>query len=928
MGKSEGKARIVRWRGVLDTDDTKLRLMIAAVLALACFSLSFTQLGFVGVDLSGDGIDTYAVVLLQPVALAALLLGTAAGVGIGLVAGLAMYVHANAMPLSYYELTFVTPVTSIVMLMVSGLLLGIMFAFALRNKPSGLKRYAYIAIVCIIVSLMYSLGFMVNVVIAFVTQAFSDMGIDPTQEQISAFESEMTLKGMRFGSVRYQAEFDSILMIALSFVGDAAARKAMQVKGNMGLRGQFAVWLSVVVLIAFMITSVWGFVAVTIGEVSQASRVLKSKVNYVCMQLSESDRQIESVANMMDSLDVNLDNLSDSELDEFLNFITVDTLLEGYTLKEDGLIMITKRYTDPENEIFEYVCMHDDDRQEADVDIKQLLTDDAIKAVDESIASGKVVRTIYDSAGRTTADAKDMGSHVASTSIAYLYSQKVTPSVQESGYYVVTALMPSDMVFANRDTALWWTMLSIVVLLIAVYVLTFRLLSVLVVRRIDETNGMLARIGTGDLDARVDVRDTREFKSLSAGINDTVSALKGWIAEAETRMDAELATAKAIQEAALPRVFPPYPDIARFDVYATMNAAREVGGDFYDFFLVGDDSCQTSGKLAFIIADVSGKGVPAALFMMKAKTQIRDYLASGMEIGEAIENANHQLCDGNDAGMFVTVWAGVLDYATGHVDFVNAGHNPPLLWQGASWSWLVQKSGMPLGLFDGMPYKAHAVECRIGDQFLLYTDGVTEAMDVEGNLYGEERLEKIANANFALHPRDLVEAVRSSVKEHAEGAVQSDDITLLALEVGVPPEITSTLRVAARTTELPRINEFIHGELERRLCPLRAQAQLDIAVEEMFVNVARYAYPDATPDNPGSVYINCTITVEPPSITVSIIDDGVPFDPLAKPDAVTPDDIMDVPIGGLGILMSKKSVDEMSYERVDGSNVLTLVKKW
>ena len=187
-------------------------------------------------------------------------------------------------------------------------------------------------------------------------------------------------------------------------------------------------------------------------------------------------------------------------------------------------------------------------------------------------------------------------------------------------------------------------------------------------------------------------------------------------------MDAELAAAKTIQESALPRVVPPYPDILKFDVYATMGAAKEVGGDFYDFFLIGDGCTPEAGKLGFVMADVSGKGVPAALFMTKAKTQLRDYMESGMELGEAVENANRQLVDGNDAGMFVTAWAGVLDYATGRVDFVNAGHNPPLLWQSepgaggsserGSWRWLAERSGMPLGLFDGFPYEAHSVECR------------------------------------------------------------------------------------------------------------------------------------------------------------------------------------------------------------------------
>ena len=175
-----------------------------------------------------------------------------------------------------------------------------------------------------------------------------------------------------------------------------------------------------------------------------------------------------------------------------------------------------------------------------------------------------------------------------------------------------------------------WTTLSSLVLFAAVFVLISLLLNRVVARRIDETNEVLARVTAGDLDARVEVQDTREFESLSEGVNTTVESLKNLIAEAETRMDEELATARAIQESALPRTFPPFPNIPRFDIYASMNPAKQVGGDFYDFFLIGDDCGQMKGKLGFLVADVSGKGVPAALFMMKAKALLRDYVSSGM----------------------------------------------------------------------------------------------------------------------------------------------------------------------------------------------------------------------------------------------------------------------------------------------------------
>ena len=240
----------------------------------------------------------------------------------------------------------------------------------------------------------------------------------------------------------------------------------------------------------------------------------------------------------------------------------------------------------------------------------------------------------------------------------------------------------------------------------------------------------------------------------------------------------------------------------------------------------------------------------------------------------------------------------------------------------------MDKSGLPLGLFDGMPYKAFECTCAIGDELLLYTDGVIEAMDVDDALYGLDRLKALLDDNFDLHPRELIELVRRDVMRFSEGAEQADDITMLALEFGVPPEVTATITVPADDRELPHVTEFVHTELDRRLCPVRAQRQLDIALEELFVNVAHYAYPDATPDRPGEVRVSYTYSAEPPSITVEIEDEGIPFDPLSRPDAVTPTSIEDVPIGGLGILMAKRSVDEMRYERTDGTNVVTITKRW
>ena len=915
-GEKKQKAPLFRRQGVMAHNTHLLRAMVWMVLAIMCAALAFTQLGFAGIGLDSS-YASYAVILLLPIALSALLLGTLAGGAMGLCAGVVLYVHSAVMPLDYYELSFVTPFTSIVMLCISGILLGLLFALALHNDPpSRVKRIVYIALVCGVVAWMYSIGFLVNVM-AQLLVSLVQYGGD--------IEEKVLTLALRMGDVALQANVDAALMTIACVIADFATRKVQKSGGNMGLRWVFGSWMAVVVLLAFMSTSAVSFAVVTVQEEAHAESKMRSEVNYLCDQIRDITNRRNSFLSLLVNLNIDPQKMSKSDLSNLDGVFSTKSVLEAYSPEEDGTILILGSSADADDgasaiDEESTVVDTDDSRFKLNEPVGNFVSTDVLNAISASLASGDVVQVVDDVVQVDSLDIGDLDKLGIASHIDYLYAK------QEVGGAVVM-MTPASMVFAERQSIMQWTTLSFLVLLLTVFALTFQLLNRVVARRIDEENKVLAQVEAGDLNARSEVGGTREFSSLTKGINGTVSALKGWIAEAEARMDAELTTAKTIQESALPGIFPPYPDIGRFDIYASMNAAKQVGGDFYDFFLIGDDCSATAGKLGFVIADVSGKGVPAALFMMKAKALLRDYVGSGIELGEAVAEANRQLLDGNDAGMFVTAWVGVLDYANGHVDYVNAGHNPPLLWQNGGWSWLRELSGMALGLFD-FPYEALSLDCLPGDTFLLYTDGVTEAFDVNGEQYGEKRLLETAEASYLMHPRRLLENVRSSVAAHEEGAEQSDDITILTLEVGVPPEVTATLELPANTDQMDRVNAFLHSELNRRLCPQRAQGQLDIAVEELFVNVCHYAYPDATPENPGIVRVQRTYSAEPPSITVAIIDNGVPFNPLAKPDAVTPDDIADVPIGGLGILMAKRCVNDISYERVDQSNVITIEKRW
>ena len=441
-----------------------------------------------------------------------------------------------------------------------------------------------------------------------------------------------------------------------------------------------------------------------------------------------------------------------------------------------------------------------------------------------------------------------------------------------------------------------------------------------VVADVENTNDTLALITGGDLDQRVEVRDSAEFDMLSDGINATVGSLKDAIAAEAARIDRDLATARAIQEGALPRTFPPFPEIPDFDLYASMNAAREVGGDFYDFFLVGEHT------LCFVVADVSGKGIPASLFMMAAKTEIANNVSAGMPLAEAIGTANWHLCQSNDAGMFVTVWAGMLDWETGELTYVNAGHNPPLLRHMGKWRWLRKKSGLFLGAFDTAKYRSSTIMLSPGDQIFVYTDGVNEAFSAAGEQYGDERLEAFLAAHANLHPRALADAMGAELRAWEKDAEQSDDITMLALEYGVPPVAKGSLTLPATLDHLDEVYELLHTELADRRCPISVQHQIDIALEELFVNICNYAYEGEL--QPGKVRVEYLYNAKPNSLIVSLTDWGIPFDPLAKEDPVAPSSVAEAKIGGLGILMVKRLADDVSYLRDGDANVIAFRKNW
>ena len=350
------------------------------------------------------------------------------------------------------------------------------------------------------------------------------------------------------------------------------------------------------------------------------------------------------------------------------------------------------------------------------------------------------------------------------------------------------------------------------------------------------------------------------------------------------------------------------------DIYALMRPAREVGGDFYDFFMTGDKT------IALIMADVSGKGVPAAMFMVIAKTLIKDNILAGRPLSEVFERVNDQLCENNTEGMFVTVFAAQIHLETGEIAYVNAGHNPPAIRTAdGGLTWLASPSGFVIAGMGGMRYEEGKARLAQGDMFFAYTDGVTEAMSPSQELYGEERLSMcLEGLGRIKSAEESVRALNEDVEQFCQGADQADDITILAFCLkSLPKKIT----LLADMNELDSMREFLERILMKAQCPEEEKEGLLLAAEEMFANVAEYAYEET-----GIITISCR--TGDGMAQICLTDEGKPYNPLEKemPDLALPVDERE--IGGLGIYLARTLTDEMEYSYKEGKNILKMRKRW
>ena len=519
----------------------------------------------------------------------------------------------------------------------------------------------------------------------------------------------------------------------------------------------------------------------------------------------------------------------------------------------------------------------------------------------EEMAQGQTATALYNA---------DVVDGISDLSAEYMYVFKFV-----EGYCLIAAMPVAEAMFM-RDASMLTSIFMQVLIFATLFVFIYILIKRVIINNLKKINDTLARITNGDLSVTVDVRSNEEFASLSDDINSTVSTLKRYIAEAAARIDKELEYAKQIQLSALPTNFPNGDD---YSIYAQMIAAKEVGGDFYDFYKLSDTT------VAILAADVSGKGIPAAMFMMTAKTIIKDLAESGLAVNDIFTKANEKLCENNESGMFVTAWMGILDITTGQVKFANAGHNPPLLKRAnGSFEYLKTRAGFVLAGMEGVRYRIGEITLHSGDRLFLYTDGVTEATNAENKLYGEDRLLTFMNRNTTMEAKTLLPALKADIDEFVGEAPQFDDITMLMFDYK-PKEggaYMTNQTFPAKTEALPDILGFVEETLEGYGCPMKIQMAVSVAIEEVFVNVAHYAYGDGE----GDMNLGIWFDKENRTITFRMTDKGVPFDPTKKPDPDITLSAEEREIGGLGIFIAKQTMDSVTYAYENGKNILTMIK--
>ncbi len=512
------------------------------------------------------------------------------------------------------------------------------------------------------------------------------------------------------------------------------------------------------------------------------------------------------------------------------------------------------------------------------------------------------------------------------------------PLTDADGEIVCFVMADVAMSSVIRELAIFlvqYVIALFVVILLLASILTGRMKKTLVqpINDIAEAAQSYAR------DKKAGVSGTEHFSSLNIRTGDEIENLSLIMADMERdltdveanltqitaekeRIGTELELATRIQTNMLPSIFPAFPERTDFDIYASMTPAKEVGGDFYDFFLIDDD------HLALVMADVSGKGVPAALFMMASEILVKNYAMTGRSPAEVLNAVNTQICANNHEDMFVTVWLGILDITTGKLIAANAGHEYPVIKQPeGSFELIKDKHGFVIGGLAEARYKEYELQMAPGAKLFLYTDGVAEATNASEELLGTQRMLEALRSAEDKSPKEILRVVDAAVTAFVGDEPQFDDLTMLCIHyIGKNATEGGTsvkeMTVEATVENIEAVTDFINAELEAMDCPLKAQMQIDVAIDELFGNIAHYAYQPGT----GPATVRVEEERDPSAVIITFIDSGVPYDPLTTKEPDVTLSAEEREIGGLGVFLVKKTMDDVSYEYKDGQNILRIKK--
>ena len=386
------------------------------------------------------------------------------------------------------------------------------------------------------------------------------------------------------------------------------------------------------------------------------------------------------------------------------------------------------------------------------------------------------------------------------------------------------------------------------------------------------------------------------------------------------RMQDELNIAHDIQMSMLPLDFPPFPHRNEFSIFAKLIPAREVGGDLYDFFFVDDD------HLCFCVGDVAGKGVPAALFMAVTRSLFKATAKEDASPASIMTRVNDELSDRNESCTFVTVFFGILNLETGEFRYTNAGHNPPFIRHAnGTITRLDERHGPIIGAMPELQYTEGKRVLDCSDVLLVYTDGVTEAMNSKYDLYSEQRLAELVRSRPMDSVETIVETILSDITDHAAGAEQSDDITVLTLDYRGPQtqKASFTISVPNKPSSIDFVYEKFESFCAANSLPDDAVGRINVVFDELLSNIISYGFDDDELHE-----IDVHVSFDGRRLVIEIMDEGRPFNPFLQESPDTKLPLEERKIGGLGIHLVREMMDEVAYERRINQNLVRLAKQF